>query len=191
MRYVNHLRDGGVPSQHSNWNRKFFIVRLHMGTCNEIFLLHLSVYNSLISISGYFKLTFYALFMHIMKTSPSISYPCERSIVSPSCCDKILMLSGLFDQIIHSTENVDMIGLFKHLHSKVFLIMFSPCNFVSILYMLTSLFQWQVMLGLPMLEGTNPASCFPRTAIGYEATCYSRIWSEVWAVHLSWYFYCM
>ncbi|KAA3483302.1 putative thimet oligopeptidase [Gossypium australe] len=37
------------------------------------------------------------------------------------------------------------------------------------------------MLGLPMLEGTNPASCFPRCAIGYEAACYSRIWSEVLA----------
>ncbi|KAL0385411.1 UNVERIFIED_CONTAM: putative thimet oligopeptidase [Sesamum radiatum] len=69
------------------------------------------------------------------------------------------ILYCLFDQIIHSTENVDMIGLFKHLHSKV-------------------------MLGLPMLEGTNPASCFPRTAIGYEATCYSRIWSEVFAADI-------
>ncbi|KAL2543331.1 putative thimet oligopeptidase [Abeliophyllum distichum] len=66
------------------------------------------------------------------------------------------ILYCLFDQIIHSTENVDIIGLFKHLHPKV-------------------------MLGLPMLEGTNPASCFPRTAIGYQATCYSRIWSEVFA----------
>ena len=27
---------------------------------------------------------------------------------------------GLFDQIIHSTENVDIIALFKHLHPKVF-----------------------------------------------------------------------
>jgi len=35
------------------------------------------------------------------------------------------------------------------------------------------------MLGLPLLEGTNPASCFPRSAIGFEAACYSRIWSEV------------
>lgn len=35
------------------------------------------------------------------------------------------------------------------------------------------------MLGLPMLEGTNPASCFPSSAIGYEAACYSRVWSEV------------
>ncbi|KAI3467654.1 hypothetical protein Pfo_024317 [Paulownia fortunei] len=69
------------------------------------------------------------------------------------------ILYCLFDQIIHSTENVDMIGLFKHLHSKV-------------------------MLGLPMLEGTNPASCFPRTAISYEATCYSRIWSEVFATDI-------
>ncbi|KAL0364273.1 UNVERIFIED_CONTAM: putative thimet oligopeptidase [Sesamum angustifolium] len=69
------------------------------------------------------------------------------------------ILYCLFDQIIHSTENVDMNGLFKHLHSKV-------------------------MLGLPMLEGTNPASCFPRTAIGYEATCYSRIWSEVFAADI-------
>ncbi|CAA0822740.1 Probable thimet oligopeptidase [Striga hermonthica] len=65
----------------------------------------------------------------------------------------------LFDQIIYSSENVDMIKLFEHLHSKL-------------------------MLGLPMLEGTNPASCFPQTAIGYEATCYSRIWSEVFAADI-------
>ncbi|KAL6547503.1 hypothetical protein OROMI_023224 [Orobanche minor] len=65
----------------------------------------------------------------------------------------------LFDQIIHSTENVDMIRLFEHLHKKV-------------------------MLGLPILEGTNPASCFPQTAIGCEATCYSRIWSEVFATDI-------
>ncbi|KAL3358639.1 hypothetical protein AABB24_015642 [Solanum stoloniferum] len=62
----------------------------------------------------------------------------------------------LFDQIIHSTENVDINGLFKHLYPKV-------------------------MVGLPLLRGINPASCFPRTAIGYEATCYSHIWSEVFA----------
>lgn len=37
----------------------------------------------------------------------------------------------------------------------------------------------QVMLGLPMLEGTNPASRFPCSAVGYDATCYSYIWSEV------------
>ncbi|XWS63803.1 hypothetical protein CRYUN_Cryun06bG0133300 [Craigia yunnanensis] len=64
------------------------------------------------------------------------------------------VLYCLFDQIIHSAENVDIVELFKHLHPKV-------------------------MLGLPMLEGTNPASCFPRCAVGYEAACYSRIWSEV------------
>lgn len=29
--------------------------------------------------------------------------------------------SGLFDQIIHSNENVDIVGLFKHLHPKVIL----------------------------------------------------------------------
>lgn len=69
------------------------------------------------------------------------------------------ILYCFFDQIIHSNENVDMIGLFKHLHPKV-------------------------MLGLPMLEGTNPASCFPRTAIGFEAACYSRIWSEVFAADI-------
>ncbi|XP_059633588.1 probable thimet oligopeptidase isoform X2 [Cornus florida] len=69
------------------------------------------------------------------------------------------ILYCLFDQIIHSTENVDMVGLFKHLHQKV-------------------------MLGLPMLEGTNPASCFLRSAIGYEAACYSRIWSEVFAADI-------
>ncbi|KAL3328044.1 hypothetical protein AABB24_035615 [Solanum stoloniferum] len=65
----------------------------------------------------------------------------------------------LFDQIIHSTENVDINGLFKHLYPKV-------------------------MVGLPLLRGINPASCFPRTAIGYEATCYSHIWSEVFATDI-------
>lgn len=69
------------------------------------------------------------------------------------------VLYCLFDQIIHSAENVDIFELFKHLHPKV-------------------------MLGLPMLEGTNPASCFPRCAIGYEAACYSRIWSEVFAADI-------
>nr|KAJ0190329.1 hypothetical protein LSAT_V11C800449320 [Lactuca sativa] len=66
------------------------------------------------------------------------------------------ILYCLFDQIIHSTENVDIIGLFKHLHPKV-------------------------MLGLPMLEGTNPASCFPSSAIGCDAACYTHIWSQVFA----------
>ncbi|KAJ8551006.1 hypothetical protein K7X08_000376 [Anisodus acutangulus] len=65
----------------------------------------------------------------------------------------------LFDQIIHSTENVDISGLFKYLYPKV-------------------------MVGLPLLGGINPASCFPRTAIGYEATCYSHIWSEVFAADI-------
>nr|XP_043636225.1 probable thimet oligopeptidase [Erigeron canadensis] len=66
------------------------------------------------------------------------------------------VLYCLFDQIIHSTENVDIVGLFKHLHPKV-------------------------MLGLPMLEGTNPASSFPSSVIGCEAACYSHIWSQVFA----------
>lgn len=69
------------------------------------------------------------------------------------------ILYCLFDQIIHSADNIDVVELFKHLHPKV-------------------------MLGLPALEGTNPASCFPRTAIGYEAACYSRIWSEVFAADI-------
>uniref|UniRef100_A0A2P2KE58 Putative thimet oligopeptidase isoform X2 n=1 Tax=Rhizophora mucronata TaxID=61149 RepID=A0A2P2KE58_RHIMU len=69
------------------------------------------------------------------------------------------ILYCLFDQIIYSADNVDIIELFKHLHPKV-------------------------MLGLPMLEGTSPASCFPRSAIGYEAVCYSRIWSEVFATDI-------
>ncbi|OVA20479.1 Peptidase M3A/M3B [Macleaya cordata] len=69
------------------------------------------------------------------------------------------ILLCLLDQIIHSSENVDTMELLKHLHPKV-------------------------MLGLPILEGTNPASCFPRLAIGYEAACYSRIWSEVFAADI-------
>lgn len=44
----------------------------------------------------------------------------------------------------------------------------------------------QILLGLPMLEGSNPASRFPCSAIGYEAACYSRIWSEVCLPTISW-----
>ncbi|KNA16134.1 hypothetical protein SOVF_091710 isoform A [Spinacia oleracea] len=69
------------------------------------------------------------------------------------------ILYCLFDQIIHSADNVDFLELFKYLHPKV-------------------------MLGLPILEGTNPASCFPHSAIGYEASCYSRIWSKVFAADI-------
>ncbi|KAK9934450.1 hypothetical protein M0R45_021595 [Rubus argutus] len=60
------------------------------------------------------------------------------------------ILYCLFDQIIYSAENVDILELFKHLHPRI-------------------------MLGLPALEGVNPASRFPCSAIGYEASCYSRI----------------
>lgn len=69
------------------------------------------------------------------------------------------ILYCLFDQIIHTTDNVDFLELFKYLHPKL-------------------------MLGLPILEGTNPASCFPPSAIGYEASCYSRIWSRVFAADI-------
>ncbi|MQL93378.1 hypothetical protein Taro_026040 [Colocasia esculenta] len=69
------------------------------------------------------------------------------------------ILLCLVDQIIHSAENIDIVELLKHLHPKV-------------------------LLGIPLLEGTNPASCFPRFAIGYEATCYSYIWSEVFATDI-------
>ncbi|BAT86584.1 hypothetical protein VIGAN_04425500 [Vigna angularis var. angularis] len=69
------------------------------------------------------------------------------------------ILCCLFDQIIHSTDNIDVHELFKHLH---------PME----------------MLGLPIPEGTNPASYFPSTVIGYEAACYSRIWSEVCAADI-------
>ncbi|PNY07048.1 neurolysin [Trifolium pratense] len=69
------------------------------------------------------------------------------------------ILYCLFDQIIHSADNIDIRELFKHLHSKM-------------------------MLGLPVLEGTNPASCFPFSVVGYEAACYSRIWSEVFAADI-------
>ncbi|OEL25354.1 putative thimet oligopeptidase [Dichanthelium oligosanthes] len=69
------------------------------------------------------------------------------------------ILLCLVDQIIHSSENVDIDDLIKELHPKV-------------------------MLGIPLLEGTSPASCFPRIAIGYDAVCYSYIWSEVFAADL-------
>ncbi|KAI4964921.1 hypothetical protein ZWY2020_057837 [Hordeum vulgare] len=66
---------------------------------------------------------------------------------------------ALLDQIIHTNENVDIDDLIKDLHPKV-------------------------MLGIPLLEGTSPASCFPRIAVGYDAVCYSYIWSEVFAADL-------
>ncbi|KAL5717777.1 thimet oligopeptidase [Ranunculus cassubicifolius] len=69
------------------------------------------------------------------------------------------ILQCLFDQIMHSNENIDPVELLKHLHPKV-------------------------MLGLPMLEGINPASCMPRFAIGSEASCYTHIWSEVFAADI-------
>ncbi|XP_008222033.1 PREDICTED: probable thimet oligopeptidase [Prunus mume] len=69
------------------------------------------------------------------------------------------ILYSLFDQIIHSAENVDIVELFKHLHPRI-------------------------LLGLPMLEDVNPASRFPCSAIGHEAACYSRIWSEVFAADI-------
>jgi hypothetical protein len=34
-------------------------------------------------------------------------------------------------------------------------------------------------MGIPLLEETNPASCFPRLAVGYESVCYSYVWSQV------------
>ncbi|ESQ28522.1 hypothetical protein EUTSA_v10018203mg [Eutrema salsugineum] len=69
------------------------------------------------------------------------------------------ILYCLFDQKIYSDDDVDFHQLIRSLHPKV-------------------------MLGLPMVEGTNPASCFPRAVIGSEATCYSRIWSEVFAADI-------
>ncbi|XP_010419052.1 PREDICTED: probable thimet oligopeptidase [Camelina sativa] len=64
-----------------------------------------------------------------------------------------------FDQIIYSDDNADLLQLIRSLHPKV-------------------------MIGLPAVEGTNPASCFPRAVIGSEATCYSRLWSEVYAADI-------
>jgi hypothetical protein len=31
----------------------------------------------------------------------------------------VFVSSGLFDQIIHSADNIDVVELFKHLHPKV------------------------------------------------------------------------
>nr|VDD01127.1 unnamed protein product [Brassica rapa] len=69
------------------------------------------------------------------------------------------ILYCLFDQKIYSEDDVDFSQLIRSLHPKV-------------------------MLGLPVVEGTNPASCFPRAVIGSEATCYSRLWSEVFAADI-------
>ncbi|CAN8238677.1 unnamed protein product [Cochlearia groenlandica] len=69
------------------------------------------------------------------------------------------ILYCLFDQKIYSDDNVDFHQLIRSLHPKV-------------------------MLGLPVVEGTNPASCFPRAVIGSEATCYSRLWGEVFAADI-------
>ncbi|XP_006300620.2 probable thimet oligopeptidase [Capsella rubella] len=69
------------------------------------------------------------------------------------------ILYCLFDQIIYSDDDADLLQLIRSLHPKV-------------------------MIGLPAVEGTNPASCFPRAVIGSEATCYSRLWSEVYAADI-------
>ncbi|CAF2189833.1 unnamed protein product [Brassica napus] len=69
------------------------------------------------------------------------------------------ILYCLFDQKIYSDDDVDFHQLIRSLHPKV-------------------------MLGLPVVEGTNPASCFTRAVIGSEATCYSRLWSEVYAADI-------
>ncbi|CAN7129530.1 unnamed protein product [Brassica rapa subsp. narinosa] len=69
------------------------------------------------------------------------------------------ILYCLFDQKIYSEDDVDFSQLIRSLHPKV-------------------------MVGLPVVEGTNPASCFPRAVIGSEATCYSRLWSEVFAADI-------
>ncbi|ONK71182.1 uncharacterized protein A4U43_C04F5730 [Asparagus officinalis] len=69
------------------------------------------------------------------------------------------ILFCLIDQIIHSSEDVDIVELLKDLHPKV-------------------------MLGIPLLEGTNPASCFPRYVVGCEAICYSYLWSEAFAADI-------
>ncbi|XP_074309933.1 putative thimet oligopeptidase [Silene latifolia] len=82
---------------------------------------------------------------------------CRHSFSALKLMQEILYC--LFDQIIYSADNVDLLEVFKFLHPKV-------------------------MLGLPFLEGTNPASCFPHSAVGYEASCYSRIWSKVFAADL-------
>ncbi|PKU72853.1 thimet oligopeptidase [Dendrobium catenatum] len=69
------------------------------------------------------------------------------------------ILTCLFDQIIHSSDNIDIVELLRHLHPKI-------------------------MLGIPLLDGTNPASFLPRSAICYDATCYSQLWSEVFAADI-------
>lgn len=90
------------------------------------------------------------------------------------------MSPGLVDQIIHSGESIDTEELLKHLHPKVTTCTHPPCR-RALICAHSCLLHSQVLLGIPLLEGTNPASCFPRFAIGYEATCYSYIWSEVCA----------
>ncbi|PKA49920.1 thimet oligopeptidase [Apostasia shenzhenica] len=65
----------------------------------------------------------------------------------------------LIDQIIHSSDSIDILELWNHLHPKV-------------------------MVGLPLLDGTKPGSYLPRAAIGYDATCYSQLWSEVYAADI-------
>ncbi|KAJ3678377.1 hypothetical protein LUZ60_002180 [Juncus effusus] len=69
------------------------------------------------------------------------------------------ILLCLIDQIVHSSENVDIVNLAKDLHPKV-------------------------MMGIPLLEGTNPLSSFARIAVGYEAVCYNYIWNQVLAADI-------
>lgn len=71
--------------------------------------------------------------------------------------EKILLC--IFDQIIHTSDRMDTKALFKQLYPKV-------------------------MLGIPLLEGTNPAASLLHLVTGYEATCYRYIWSEVFAADI-------
>lgn len=73
---------------------------------------------------------------------------------------------------------MDFGQLIRSLHPKVKSRNYQS-NLVYILMISSVFLALQVMLGLPVVEGTNPASCFPRAVIGSEATCYSRLWSEV------------
>lgn len=70
---------------------------------------------------------------------------------------KILLC--LFDQIIHTNEEVDTKALLRDLYPKE-------------------------MLRIPLLEGTNPAASFMHLATGYDARCYNFIWSEVFAADI-------
>lgn len=86
--------------------------------------------------------------------------------------------SGLFDQMIHSTENVDLVGLIKHLHPKV-IIAGCNCSIINVrLLFLTIFFVSPGNVRFTDVRRDQPGFMFP-------TKCY-WLWSCLLQPHLEW-----